>query len=429
MLVFLLFGLFLFLVALGVPIGHAMLPAIFVTLIVGFDIPLTQVISSLLHGVDQWIWLAVPLFLMLGNLMNQTGITDKLISLCQEIVGHITSGLSHVNIVASVLMAGMQGSCSADAAAIGTILIPQMKKAGYPAGYASAITATSSIIGPLIPPSIGLIVIAVLGRMSVLRLWLAGAAPGFILGLALIIAGYIMGKRKGFPRTERRPSLKRIATAGVIAAPALVIPIILLGGMRLGVFSATEAGACGVVYAMIVGLFVYRKLNLAGYYNVAMSTVRLMGPLMWIVTMAMVFSTVIGRLNVGPAFAETLMGISDNPIVFKLLISAIVLFLGCIMESMGITLILYPLLHIAARAYGIDPIYFGVFYYYVVIVGQCTPPVGPSMFITNATAGCSMVDYVREGWPLLATQFLLIPPFIFFPQLFLFLPNLVMGPP
>lgn len=427
MLVALLFGIMLFLIALGVPIAHAMLPAMLVTLVVGFDISLSVIVASLLSGVDQWIWLTMPLFLMLGNSMNESGITDRLIDFTQEIFGHIAGGLSHVGVATNVLMAGMSGSCSADAAATGTIMIPALKKAGYPAGYASMLIASSSIIGPLIPPSLGLIVISVLGRMSVLRLWLGGAGPGLALGLGLIITGYIMARRKGFPRREQRPSVKRIAKTGGIAAPALVIPIVILGGMRLGIFSPTEAGACGVVYVILVGILVYRRLNLAAFKEVALRTVRLTGPLMWIIGMALVFGSVVGRLHVAPAFVQLLMGISSNPIVFLFIAAAIVLFLGCLMETAAITLVLYPLLHMAAVAYGLDPIYFGVFYFYCGLVGQCTPPVGPSMFITNAIANCTVVDYVREGWPLLVTQFVLVVPLIFFPQIITWLPNLVMG--
>ncbi len=427
MLVFLLFGIFLFLTFLGVPIAHAMVPAILTVLIIGFDAPLTVVASAMVRALDQWIWLTMPLFLMMGNMMNESGITDRLINFSQEIVGHIHGALSHVNVGVSILMGGMSGSCSADAAATGTIMIPEMKKVGYSAGYAAAITSTSSIVVSLIPPSLGLIIVSVIARISILRVWIGGAVPGFLLGLGLIITGYILARRKGLPRSERRPSLKGITKQTVLAAPALVIPIIILGGMRLGIFSPTEAGACGVVYVMLLGFLVYRKLNLHGLRESTLNTVRLTGPLMWIIAMALTFGMVVARLNAGPPFVEFLQGISTNPYVFLVLVSAVVLFLGCFMESAGITLILYPLLLIGARAYGIDPIYYGVFYYYTALVGQSTPPVGVSMFITNAIAGSSVVDYVKEGWPLLLTQFLLVPPLIFFPQLILWLPNLVMG--
>lgn len=428
MLIAILFGLFLFLVLLGMPIAHAMLPAVIVTLVIGFDIPLTVLASALVTAIDQWIWLTMPLFLMLGNMMNVSGITDKLIDFCQEIVGHIAGGLSHVGVSTNVLMAGMSGSCSADAAATGVVLIPAMKNVGYHAGYSSMIISASSIIGPLIPPSLGLILVGVIGRLSILRLWLGGAVPGLLLGLGLITTGYIMARKKGFPRAERRPSFKRVALTGLIAGPALVIPVIILGGMRLGIFTPTEAGAVGVVYVLLLGSLVYRRLNLEGFRETALNTVKLTGPLMWIIAMAILFGTVVGRLNVGGPFVDFLLGISESPIVFLLMVSAVVLFVGCIMEGAPIILILYPFLHLAAKAYGVNPIHFGVLFFYLIMVGQCTPPVGPSMFITNAIAECSVANYVREGWPLLVTQFLLVLPFIFFPELATWLPNLIMGP-
>ncbi len=427
MLIFLLFGIFLFLVALGMPISHAMLPAILAVLLIGFDIPLTVIPAAMIGAIDVWIWLTMPLFLLLGNSMNQSGITDRLINFSQEIVGRLPGGLSHVGVATNVLMAGMSGSCSADAAATGAIIIPAMKKEGYPAGYASALISASSIIGPLIPPSLGLIIVSVIARLSILRVWLGGAGPGFVLGLGLIITGYLMAKRKSFPRMEQKLSLKRMVKTGGLATPALVIPVIILGGMRLGVFSPTEAGAVGVVYILLVGTLVYRKLKFAGYKEIAMNTVRLTGPLMWIIAMALAFGMVVGRLNVGPPFVEFLTGISDNPYVFLAVVSAVVLFLGCIMEGAPITLILFPFLVPAAEAYGIYPYYFANYFYYHVLVGQVTPPVGPSMFITNAIAKCSIMDYVREGWPLLLTQFLLVPVFMFFPPIINTIPDLVMG--
>ncbi len=427
MLIVLMFGIFLFLTALGMPIAHAMLSSIIATLVVGFDIPLTELAGGLLSGANQWIWLTMPLFLLLGNLLNASGITDRLITFSQEIVGHIAGGLSHVGVATNVLMAGMSGCCSSDAAITGTLIIPSMKKAGYPAGYSSMLIASSAGIAMLIPPSVGLIIIGVVGRLSILRLWLSGVVPGLILGVGLITTGYIMAKRKGFPRLERKPSFKRIVKTGGGAGPALVIPIFILGGMRLGIFSAIEAGAVGVAYTLLLGIAVYRKITLRSFREAASNATRLLGPLIWIIAVAILFGNVLARLNVGPALVDFLTGISTNPIVFLVAVSALVLFLGCIMEGAPLLLVLYPLLIPSANAYGIDPIHFGLLFFYCMLVGQCTPPMAPSMFITNIIADCTSVDYMRDGWPLLITQFLLVPIFIFFPPLITWFPDLVMG--
>ncbi len=427
MIVGLLFGLFLFLIALGMPISHSMLVSSIVTLIIGFDVPLTVLASSIIYGIDQWVWLTMPLFLMMGNLMNETGITRKLIDLCQEIIGSISGGLSHVGVSVNILMAGMSGSCSADAATTGVILIPEMKKAGYSSGYSSMLISTSSIIGPLIPPSLPLIMVGIIGRLSILRLWFGGAVPGFLLGIGLIITGYIMAKKKGFARIKKKPSLKRVGIYGVVALPALIIPVIILGGMRLGIFAPTEAGAVGVVYVLLLGTLVYKKLKFKNFKENALTTVGLIGPLMWIIAMAILFGTIVGRVNVGGPFVEFITGVSENPIIFLLIVSVVVLFLGCIMEGAPIILILYPFVNAAAKEYGIDPIHFGVLFTYLMLIGQCTPPVGPSMFITNALANCSVQEYIKEGWTLLLTQFMLVPVFIFYPQLITWFPNLIMG--
>ncbi len=427
MLVALLFGIFLFLIVLEMPLAHAMLVAIIATLVIGFNIPLTELASGLIAGADQWLWMTIPLFLLMGNLMNASGVTDRLIAFSQEIVGHISGGLSHVGVATNTLMAGMSGCCAADAAITGTIMIPAMKKAGYPAGYASMLIASSANIAELIPPSVGLIIVGVIGRLSILRLWFSGVVPGFILGLGLLTTGYIMAKRKGFPRLERKPSFKRIVKTGGGASAALAIPVFILGGMRLGVFSAIEAGAVGVVYTVLVGIAVYRTLNLTSFKGAVWDATRLLGPIIWIIAVAILFGQVLGRLNVGPAIADFLVGISPNPLVFIVVISVVVLLIGCIMEGTPIILIVYPLLIPAANAYGIDPIYFAQLFFYCLVIGQCTPPMATSMFICNAIAKSSVADYAREGWPLLITQFLLVPLLIFFPALITWFPNLIMG--
>ena len=420
-------GVFFLFLALGMPVAYSMLPAIFIVLIIYFDIPLSMVAVSMEYAVDAWIWLTFPLFMLLGNLMNETGITDALINFCQELFGRFHGALSHVTVAANILMAGMSGSNSADAAATGVVLIPAMKKAGYPKGYASMIVCGSSLIGPMIPPSLALIMIAVLGNLSVLRLWIGGAVPGLILGAALLIVGYIIAKRRGFPRVESPFSFQKVTVSGLKAVPALILPIVILGGMRIGIFTPTEAGAVAVVYAIFLGIFVYKKLHFSTLVDVARRTIPVLCPVMFIIAVAIAFGQVAGLLKLGEAITKFTIGLTSNSLVFLILVSLLMLFLGCLMESAVIRLIFYPLLFPVANAYGIDPIHFGVLFGYLTLVGQSTPPVGPTMFITNAIAGCTIKEYLRDGWPLLVAQFAVVPIFIFFPSTITFLPDLVMG--
>ncbi len=428
MIVVVLLGLMLILIFLGVPVAFAMGLAIIATLTFMLDIPLVVVAAQIVDTIDAWIWLTMPLFLMMGNLMNASGITEKLINFSRMVVGHMHGGLSHIGVLTNVMMAGMSGSSSADAAATGSIMIPAMKKAGYPTGYAAALIGCSSLIGPLIPPSLGLITVAILSRVSVLRLWLGGLVPGLMLGIALIITGYIMARWKGFPR-YKRASIKQMVVAGGVATPALVIPVIILGGMRMGVFTPTEAGAVGVVYILLVGFFLYKKVNLKGLEEAGWSTVILTGPILWIIAVGTLFGWVIAVSGTGPLVVDFIHRVSANPVVFLLMMSAIVLALGCIIEGFPIIMILLPLLAPAASVFGVDLIHFGVLFYYVVSVGQMTPPVGAGHYIVMGIAECSVDEYVREGWPFLMTLFLLIPLFIFFPALVTWFPDLILGAP
>ncbi len=422
-----LFGVFLLLLSIGTPVAHSMLPAIFITLIVFFDIPFSSVATSAVYAIDDWIWLTFPLFLLLGNLMNETGITDALIDFCQELFGRIDGALSHVTVAANVLMAGLSGSSSADAAATGAVLIPAMKKAGYPSGYASMIVAGSSLIGPLIPPSLALIMMAVIGRLSVLRLWLAGVIPGLILGASLMFTGYFVAKRKGFPRVERPFSFKETAVTGFKATPALVLPVVILGGMRLGIFTPTEAGSVAVVYAILLGTLLYRRLTLKNFGGSARNSLQVLGPVMWIIATAIAFGHVTGLLNIGVAIVDWMTDVTTSPLVFLGLVSMLLTLFGCLLEAIATRLILYPLLIPVANVFGIDPIHFAMLFTYLTLVGHSTPPVGPGMFITNAIAGCTVREYLWDGWPLLLTQFALVPIFIFFPSAITWLPNLIMG--
>ena len=424
--VIVLLALMLFLISLGVPVAFAMGVSITATLVFILHIPLVVVASHIIDGMNAWIWLTMPLFLMLGNLMNVSGVTEKLISFSRALVGHIPGGLSHIGVLTNVMMAGMSGSSNADAAATGSVMIPAMKKNGYSPGYSAALIGCASLIGPLIPPSMGLIVVAVLMEISVLRLWLGGVVPGFMLGIALMITGYIMARWKGFPRYKRAP-IKQMMVTGGVASSALVIPIVILGGMRVGVFTATEAGAVGVVYILLLA-FCYKTFKLKKVEEASWASVKLAGPILWIIASALLFAWVIAVSGAGPVLVDFICRFGISPTAFLLVVNALVLGLGFVIEGFPIIMILVPLLAPVASAVGVNPIQFGLLFHYCVSVGQMTPPVGAGHYIVMGIADCHVDEYVREGWPLLLTVFTLVPPLIFFPQLITWVPDLIMGP-
>lgn len=422
--IFIVFFGFLF---VGMPVAFALGGAAVITLVTcGY--PVGIIASRALDAVDKWVFLAIPLFIFLGALMNTAGVTEKLIDFSNKVLGHVSGGLSHVNVATSMLLAGMSGSTLADAAGVGKILIPSMKEEGYSGGYAAAMTAISAVIGSIIPPSINFIVVGSLGNISILRMWVGGVIPGIIVGITLMVAGYFINKRKRYAPSKRRAPLREVAHSAYYASPALVVPIVVLGGMRLGFFTPTEGAAVGVMYVAGVGFFVYRQLNTHLLLETAWDTARSSGGILWFIAMGTLFGTVLFLAKASEIVAPFVLGITQSKIIFLLVVSFVLLILGCVMEIMPVILIMLPITLPLAIAFGVDPVHFGVLFGFISVVGQSTPPVGLTMYITVDIAECSVEEYVKEGWILWVPMIVCIILFIFFPQLILWLPNLVMGP-
>jgi len=428
MLLVLLFGVFLTLMVIGVPIAFAMGVSAVITLIVGYpSVPLTLIASRPIDAIDHWIWLAVPLFLSLGYLMNTTGVTVRLVRFSQAIIGHVHGGLSHVAVLTNVLLAGMSGAVVADASAVGSILIPPMKEEGYAPGYAAGVVGASAVIGNMIPPSINLLIIGEVGDLPVLRLWLGGAVPGLVIGVLLIAIGYLVSKKRNYPKAKRA-SLAQMGRTGVASIPALIIPFVILLGMRLGIFTPTEAGGVAVVYVLLVGGVIYRELRWKGLINACWQSAKASGAVMLIIAMAALMGWVIATQNVGVLVTGITAEISTSKVVFLLLVSIIMVFLGCFIDVVPNTVIFFPLFLPAAVHYGIDPIHFGVLFSYLCIIGLFTPPVGIGMYLVSGIAGIPAEEFIRDGGIFVVGLFACIPIFALFPQLILWLPNLILGP-
>jgi C4-dicarboxylate transporter DctM subunit len=382
----------------------------------------------MLAGINKWIWVAVPLFILLGNLMNEGGATERLTDLSNKLVGHISGGLSHVNVFVSMLLAGMSGSIIGDAAGVGKILIPAMKKEGYSGGYSACITATSACIGAIIPPSVTAIFVGTLGDISIMRLWFGGVIPGIIVGLLLMITGYFICKRKRYAAGRKRAPIREMARSIKSSAVVLVLPIIILGGMRLGIFTPTEAAAAGIFYAILVGFFIYRELTIKRLATAAWDTGKTSGAVLWLLAMGILFGTVLHLCQAGEIITKLALGITQNKVIFLIAINVILLILGLFMDMAAVTLILLPITLPLAKAFGVNPVHFGVLFNMVILLGSATPPFGVNVYVTSAIAECTVEEYAKDGWMLwsgMVVSFMLV---TFVPQLTLWLPNVLLAP-
>ena len=421
-----LFVLFFVFMGMGIPVGLAMAASAFAVVVFLMHVAPVQIVISLMSGVDVAMWAAIPLFLLLGSLMNQTGVTRILLDCAQSLIGHVSGGLSHVSVLANIMMAGISGSINADAAALGAALIPSMKKQGYPGAYAAAIIGAGATIGPTIPPSLGFIMIGIVGDISILRLYLGGIISGLLIGASLLVTGYFRCRGKGYATVRPATWVQRGKTT-VLALPALFIPVGILGGMRAGLFTATEGAVVGICYILIIGFAFYGFRNLRGLKGTFASTGKTSSAILMIAAGASPFSWVISTLGIGPMISGFLTSISTSPLIFLLLVIIVFLILGGPIESVPLTLIFVPLLMPTVHAYRIDPVQFGVLFNYLMLIGQLSPPEGTTMFIVARLAECSVEEYTKEAWPFLVALTVVAVLMALVPQIVTFLPDLVMG--
>jgi tripartite ATP-independent transporter DctM subunit len=368
--------------------------------------------------------LAIPLFMIAGELMNTSGITTRLFTFAQSLVGHIPGSLSHVNVIASMIFAGMTGSAVADAAGLGAIEIKAMKDAGYDSEYAAAITAASSTIGPIIPPSISFVLYGSLTGTSIGALFLGGVLPGAMMGVSLLVAGYIISVKRNYPRAGRM-TMKERFWAFIAAFPAILTPVIILAGILTGVFTPTEAAAVAAVYALALGIL-YRELTPKGIAKSLLSVSKNIATIMIIVASASVFGWILSYVGIPTRIADSLIGISDNKYVILLILNLFLLFVGCFMESIAIILVLVPMLIPVLDAVGIDKVHFGVIMAVNIAIGLCTPPVGVCLYVVANLAKTSFESVCGAVWPLLIALLVALGLITYVPALTLWLPGVLM---
>jgi TRAP-type transport system large permease protein len=412
-----------FLAGIGMPIAYAIMLASFVYLSVGGqDIGLSGKI--LLDGVySSFILLAVPLFIIAANIMNAGTISDRLLSFCVGLVGRFKGGMGHVNVVASLIFSGMSGSAVADAAGIGKIIVDMMTRTGhYTRGYAAAITAASATIGPIIPPSIPMVLYALVSNTSIGFLFLGGILPGLIMGMVLMLMNTIISHKRGFGTEEAIP-LRELPALTVDAFPALLMPAILLYGIYGGVTTPTEAAAIAALYALILAAVFYRALSIVQFYRILVESARSSAAVGLVIGGALILNYIVASENIPNIMASYFVGLDFSPFAFLITVNIILLLLGCLLDATTLILVIIPLFLPACHILGIDFVHFGVVAIINCMIGLITPPYGILLFVINAVTGIPLGEIIREVIPFLIVLILALLVMISVPELVLWLPR------
>jgi tripartite ATP-independent transporter DctM subunit len=407
----------------GLPIGYAMMGgSIFYLLLEGQDLGL--VAEKLLNGMYQnWVLLAVPMFLLAAEVMNSGKMTETLLRFCEALVGRFRGGLAQVNVVQSIIFAGMSGSAIADAAGSGKLMQNMMTRDGkYTASFAAALTAASAVIAPIIPPSIPLVLYALVSGASIGYLFLAGIVPGLALGLAQMLTVAIIARRKNFP-VEPPVPVRELPGITFRALPALMMPVVLLVGMRGGIMTPTEASAVAALYGFVISLVVYRSLTFRQTYGALLASARSTASIGMLVAGGLVFNYVVTSEDIPDSVRVMLTSMDLSPLGFMLLINVLLLLLGCVLEGTAILLIVVPVLIPTAQALGIDLVHFGIVVVLNIMIGLVTPPYGLLLFIMTNIARVPLRDIVRDVTPFLVAMIAVLFLITFVPDLALWVPR------
>jgi tripartite ATP-independent transporter DctM subunit len=417
---------FLVLFMLGFPVVLAIgLPSIAYLLL--NDLPLQMMAQRALYALDSFPLVAVPVFLFVGSLMNSAGISRHIYRFADTAVGRLPGGLAQVNIFGSLVFAGMSGSALADIGGIGRIEIDAMKSKGFKPAFASAITSDSALVGPIFPHSIPLILYGTITGVSVIQLLLGGILPGLLCVVALMLMTAWLSVRRGYPRAERWPSLSRLWADLLPALPALLAPVILIGGMLLGWFTPTEIAAVTVAYALLISALFYRELTWQRLLDAALETLRASAAILVIVAMAALFGWVLSVEQVPQAMTKLMLSISTDPTVLLLLVNVLLLVVGMFLDSTTAILVIAPIIAKPLVAAGVDPVHLGMVVVFNLMIGLVTPPMGLALFLVADIAKVPMKDVLRQMVPYYVPLFATLALITFFPAITLWLPRLAVG--
>lgn len=414
---------FALLSAFGMPLGISLCASSLLVILTRMNVPLVIVVEKLQLGVDSFLLLAVPLFILAASVMNQAGITTRIFGFARAIVGWLPGALGHANVLASIVFAGISGSAVADDAALGNIEIKSMVDQGYPKGYAAAMTCASATIGPIFPPSIPMVIYAGIASVSVGKMFVGGVVPGLLIGAALMLLNHFISVKNNYPRDEKIP-VKKIFSLFLQSFFPLMAPVIIIGGIVSGIFTPTEAAAVIVLYACVIGFFIYRELKISMFRGILMETVVTSGVVLFIISAASLFSWVLTVNQLGKTLTAIAGGI-QSPVMFILVVNVILLILGMFMETTAILIVLSPFFIPIAQAFGVDLVHFGVMVVLNLMIGLSTPPFGLGLFTVSQVAQMKIEEVVKGILPFIPVLIAVLILVMFFPQLTLWLPNLL----
>jgi tripartite ATP-independent transporter DctM subunit len=416
--------MFVVLLLFGVPIIFTLLIPGVVACIFYPDIPIQLMNARLANSFLSSSLLAVPLFIFAAQILTDIKVSDAIFEFLNKCVGHVRGGLAHVNVLASVVFAGMSGSCLADAAGLGKVEIEAMNKQGYPKAFSAAVTATSACIGPIVPPSIPLIILGSVAEVSIGRLLIGGLIPGIIMAIVMMIQISLMGKRRGFPKTKFA-GFRQVWKNGCQAFSGLLAPIILIGGMLFGFFTPTEAATVAVVYSIFIG-FAMKTLTFKGLWQAFRQAALDGGAILVTFFGASLISLLVARLHVADNAIKFMTQCTDSPIVLLMIINIFLLIVGCFMSGIASIILFTPILVPLVQSYGIDPVHFGLMMIFNLQVGGLTPPFGGLLFVTCKVSELKLVDLLKEVWPFILGLIVALLIVTYVPQTVLWLPSLFM---
>jgi len=422
-----LFGGFIALMLCRVPVTMAIGIAVLLSLIVaGFTSEIYILPLMVVEGVENPSLIAVPFFIMAGNLMNAVGMTDKIFNFAMTLVGHFRAGLAQVNVLASMIFAGVSGAAVADIAGLGMVEIRAMRERGYPADYAAALTVCSAVIGPIIPPSISLVIYAFLSNTSVARLFLGGIVPGLVIGASLMIFNRVIAQKRGFPR-EPRASFAQVRHATIDGIAALVAPAIILSSIVTGFTTATEAGVLACAYSIVLGL-IYRTFSWAKMWKALTDTMIITSIIMIIIGYSQVMGWLLAIEQIPQALASMVLLTTDSKYVFLALMIIFLLLIGTVVEGIPAKLILVPMFLPLIDQFGVDRIHFGLVITFALLIGMATPPMGIGLYIVTQVGGVSFEKVTMAVIPFYIPLIIVLLLITYVPELTLWLPNLILGP-
>ncbi|ODT65596.1 MAG: C4-dicarboxylate ABC transporter [Pelagibacterium sp. SCN 63-23] len=406
------------LIALNMRLYVAILVAVLGYFLFINQVPINIAIQRVIAPTQNVALLAIPLFIMLGTLMSFTGIASRMLKLADILVGRMTGGMAQANIVLSLLMSGMSASNLADAAMTSRMLVPEMEKNGYDKGFAAAVTAASSLVTPIIPPGIALIIYALLANVSVGHMFLAGILPGLLIAALLMVVTYIISKKRGYkPTRESWPSARETGSTLFQAWPALLLIVVVIGGIRANIFTPTEAGAFAVLFVMVIGFLIYREMRPNHVFSALVETGKTTGSVMLVIMASSALAWVFSLEQVGQSLAASIVALELNPIMLLLVMNVLFLGLGTIIEGTALMIVLVPILMPTVMAAGIDPVHFGIILIINLSIGTLTPPIGTVMLVVCNITKVKVGAFIRESLPLYGALLVALLLITFLPQI------------